>query len=189
MPEPATPRQRVLQAAFTEFAERGVSGARIDRIASAAKTSKERVYTYFRSKDELYAGVVNEQISVVLDSVSLDLRNVPRYVGELFDFFVAHPEHLRLSNWGRLELHSAPTPRGDDVLATKVQTIADAQADGLIPADIPALDILMLLTHLAAGWLTSTEYHGIADPNDPHVIAERRAAAVHIATRLFPPAA
>ncbi len=188
MAEGPTPRERLLAAAFEEFAARGIAGARIDRIAAAARTSKERVYAYFRSKDELYAAVFDEQIRVVLESVTLDLRDVPGYVGELFDFFLEHPGLLRLQNWGRLEAPGPATTRADDLVAAKVQAIADAQADGLIPADIPPLDVLVLLTQLAAAYLTSTEFHGLADPADPAVVAERRAAAVQVAARLFPSA-
>src|SRR5215217_5374336 len=46
--DPSAPRERVLAAAFIEFAVHGIAGARIDRIAKAAKTSKERVYVSFR---------------------------------------------------------------------------------------------------------------------------------------------
>src|SRR5215213_1186951 len=92
----SAPRERVLAAAFIEFAVHGIAGARIDRIAKAAKTSKERVYVYFRSKDEIYAAVIAEQIRVFLDAVTLDPHDIPRYVGELFDFNAAHPELMRL---------------------------------------------------------------------------------------------
>lgn len=183
----SAPRERVLAAAFSEFAVHGIAGARIDRIAKAAKTSKERVYAYFRSKDEIYAAVIAEQIRVFLDAVTLDLRDVPRYVGELFDFNVAHPELMRLSAWSRLENAGAPSPEANEVLAAKVHTIANAQTEGLIPDDIPALDVLILLTELAGGWLSSTEYHGLAAPGDSKTVAERRTAAVKIASRLFPP--
>ncbi|WP_373310185.1 helix-turn-helix domain-containing protein, partial [Streptomyces purpurascens] len=43
----------MLAAAMEEFAGHGIAGARVDRIAKLAKTSKERVYAYFRSKDAL----------------------------------------------------------------------------------------------------------------------------------------
>ncbi|HEY6396384.1 MAG TPA: TetR family transcriptional regulator [Solirubrobacteraceae bacterium] len=185
--DPSAPRERVLAAAFIEFAVHGIAGARIDRIAKAAKTSKERVYVYFRSKDEIYAAVIAEQIRVFLDAVTLDPHDIPRYVGELFDFNVAHPELMRLIAWSRLENTGPPSPEANDVLAAKVQAIGIAQADGLIPDDIPALDILILLTELAGGWLSSTEFHVHAATGDSKAVAERRTAAVKIASRLFPP--
>jgi AcrR family transcriptional regulator len=186
MTEAPTPRQRVLAAAFGEFAAHGVAGARISRIAEAAKTSKERVYAYFDSKEDLYAAVAAEQIQAVVDSVTLDVRNVPGYVGALFDYYVTHPDHLRLQAWARLEGDRDTSPQTRSLIA-KVKTIADAQAAGLIPDDIPALDILMMLRQLATAWPSATELHSQADPADPAVIAERRSAVVTMATRLFPP--
>jgi AcrR family transcriptional regulator len=186
MTQAPTPRERVLAAAFGEFAAHGQAGARISRIAEAAKTSKERVYAYFDSKDDLYAAVAAEQIQAVLDSVPLDVHNVPAYVGALFDYYVTHPDHLRLQAWARLE--GGGTNAQTRSLLAKVKTIADAQAAGLIPDDIPALDILMTLRQLASGWPSATELHSQANPADPAVIAERRSAVVTIATRLFPPA-
>ncbi|MGX9902297.1 TetR family transcriptional regulator [Arthrobacter sp. SA17] len=37
----------LLQAATAEFSEKGLAGARIDRIAAAAGINKERIYQYF----------------------------------------------------------------------------------------------------------------------------------------------
>src|SRR5689334_11886003 len=37
-------RARILAAATAEFAERGLAGGRVDRIAAAADANKERIY-------------------------------------------------------------------------------------------------------------------------------------------------
>lgn len=185
--DPQTARERVLQAAFDEFAAHGVAGARIDRIAAAAKTSKERVYAYFRSKDELYLAVIAEMVRETMDNVQLDVHDLPGYVGEVFDFYVDHPDFLRFVHWGRLE-----DPRGfgpDAAAATevKVAAIAAAQEAGVLPAQIPARDLLIFVFQLATAWLSAVEHHGDLDSTDPAVIAQRRAAAVAIAARVFGP--
>ena len=187
MADNPTPRERVLAAAFAEFAAHGLAGSRIERIARAAKTSKERVYAYFRSKDELYAAVAADQMESIVNSATLDVRDLPRYVGDLFDYYVTHPDHLRLQAWARLEGGGDTTPETKALIARKLKSIADAQAAGLLPDDIPALDIMMMLAQLASAWATTTELHTQADPTDPAVIAERRTAVVTIAMHLFPP--
>lgn len=53
-------RARLLAAARTEFAEHGMGGARVDRIASSAGVNKERIYGIFGSKEKLFAAVVAE---------------------------------------------------------------------------------------------------------------------------------
>jgi hypothetical protein len=51
-------RHRILGAATEEFAERGVAGARIDRIIAAARTNKAQLYGYSGSKDGLFDAVI-----------------------------------------------------------------------------------------------------------------------------------
>jgi AcrR family transcriptional regulator len=184
------PRERVLDAALREFAEHGIAGARVDRIARAAKTSKERVYAYFRSKEELYVAVAGDQLQDALDSTTLDPADVPRYVGELFDFYAVHPEMLRLVAWGRLEPNKALAgmgPAGEASLKAKLAAITAAQADGVLDDAFEPIDVLGLLVQLSMGWLMAVELHELEDATDPAVIARRRAAAVLAAQRLFPP--
>jgi AcrR family transcriptional regulator len=186
----STPKERVLAAALQEFAEHGVAGARIDRIARAARTSKERVYAYFRSKEELHAAVASDQLQQVMDSTSLDPADIPGYVGALFDFYVAHPEMLRLVGWGRLEPGgelTATDASGHRSLQAKLAVIAQGQADGILDDAFEPIDVLMLLVNLSMGWLMAVEMHRFEDVDDPDVLARRRAAAVLAAERLFPP--
>ena len=56
--QPEESRTAILQAAIREFAREGVSGARTDAIARAAKVNKALLYYYFRDKEALYAAVV-----------------------------------------------------------------------------------------------------------------------------------
>jgi TetR/AcrR family transcriptional regulator len=51
-------RDRILDAALTEFAANGLAGARTDRIAAAAGVNKALLYYYFESKEKLYAAAL-----------------------------------------------------------------------------------------------------------------------------------
>lgn len=50
----------ILEVATKEFADKGLSGARIDAIAAATLTSKRMIYYYFGSKEGLYIAVLEE---------------------------------------------------------------------------------------------------------------------------------
>lgn len=63
--------ERILKAAQAEFAKCGFNGARLDSIASDASVSKQLIYHYFKTKDELY--------EVVLDRVG---QNVPHFLDD-----------------------------------------------------------------------------------------------------------
>jgi AcrR family transcriptional regulator len=191
VPTTATPKERVIAAALEEFARHGVAGARVDRIARAAKTSKERVYAYFRSKEELYAAVGADQLRQIMDSTVLDPADLPGYVGELFDFYLEHPELLRLAGWSRLEPNEALVGLGEAGLASlrvKLDAIERGQAEGVLDDAFEPIDVLLLLTNLSMGWQMAIELHAHEDASDPDVVARRRAAAVLAAERLFPPA-
>ena len=58
--DPARTIAGILQVAAHEFAERGLSGARIDSIAAATQTSKRMIYCYFGNKEGLYLRVLEE---------------------------------------------------------------------------------------------------------------------------------
>ena len=51
-------RARILDAALRQFSQNGLAGARTEQIAEDAGVNKALLYYYFRSKDELYAAVI-----------------------------------------------------------------------------------------------------------------------------------
>lgn len=50
----------ILRVATTEFADKGLSGARVDAIAAATATSKRMIYYHFKSKEGLYLAVLED---------------------------------------------------------------------------------------------------------------------------------
>lgn len=59
-PNPA--KLRLLDAATSEFAERGFAGARIDMIAQEAQLNKQLIYHYFGGKQQLYDAVLTDMV-------------------------------------------------------------------------------------------------------------------------------
>lgn len=58
--DPARTMAEIMQAATAEFADKGLSGARIDEIAATTRTSKRMIYYYYGSKKGLYVAVLEE---------------------------------------------------------------------------------------------------------------------------------
>lgn len=65
-------RQKILLAASLEFAEYGLSGARVDRIAEKSGFNKRLIYYYFESKDVLF--------TAVLENAYADIREAERHL-------------------------------------------------------------------------------------------------------------
>lgn len=55
-------RERILEVATEEFAEKGLAGARVDTIARKAQANKQLVYYYFGGKLGLYNEVLGHMI-------------------------------------------------------------------------------------------------------------------------------
>ncbi|WP_460498251.1 TetR/AcrR family transcriptional regulator [Glycomyces tarimensis] len=103
-------RRALTHAARDEFAEHGLAGARVDRIADAAGVNKERIYGLFGSKDKLFDAVLIDamrEFIEVVDPLSI-WPDSGRFVAGLYDYHREHPQLLRLMVWEALE-------RGTDV--------------------------------------------------------------------------
>jgi AcrR family transcriptional regulator len=60
------PRQ-ILEAALAVFAERGLTGARLDDIARRAGLSKGTIYLYFPNKEELFREVIRHSVIAFIE--------------------------------------------------------------------------------------------------------------------------
>lgn len=192
---PDSTRQRIVAAALQEFSRNGIAGARVDRIAKQARTSKERVYTYFRSKEDLYAQTAVEELARVAEATSLDPYDLPGYAGRLFDHFEKNPAHHRLVSWGRLELDEAaadatsPTT-GDPVpqaIQRKVRQVQQCQQEGGLDPAWDPIDVLALVSSIATTWVVQPELTRAAgDLASDASPCARRAVVVDAVARLFP---
>ena len=161
-------RRRLLSAARDEFAEHGIAGARVDRIAVAARSNKAQIYHYFGSKDGLFDAVFDAMCRKTVDAVPIDTANLPEYAGRLFDSYEKRPWVQRLATWYRLERAGS----GDllpVVLASnkaKLQAIADAQTKGILPTRFPASVLLGLVIHLSGFWSSNVPEYDVLVAND-----------------------
>ncbi|HEX7400929.1 MAG TPA: TetR/AcrR family transcriptional regulator [candidate division Zixibacteria bacterium] len=62
---PQKPEEKILTAASREFAQFGLAGARVDRIASRSGINKAMIYSYFRSKENLYQTILNRHFDEI----------------------------------------------------------------------------------------------------------------------------
>ncbi|MEV6431189.1 TetR family transcriptional regulator [Nocardia sp. NPDC051463] len=96
-------KQALLRAARDEFAEYGLAGGRVDRIAEAAGVNKERIYGLFGSKDKLFDVILIDTLREFIDVVHPMADTEPGdYVGKLFDYHRDNPQLLRLLLWESL---------------------------------------------------------------------------------------
>lgn len=102
-------KENILRCAIDIFANKGLSGARIDEIASASGVNKQRIYAYFGSKENLYRQVLlniyakaaeSKKISALCDS---DIPEMTKILLEtFFEFHQNNPLFWRLLAWENL---------------------------------------------------------------------------------------
>lgn len=101
--DPEGTKRNIIEVATKEFAENGLSGARIDEIAAKTKSSKRMIYYYFGGKDGLYLKVLEEAYSRVRsEEAALDLEDLPprealdKLVRFTFDHHNSNEDFIRL---------------------------------------------------------------------------------------------
>jgi AcrR family transcriptional regulator len=179
-------KARLLDAACSEFAEYGIAGARVERIAAAAGCNKAMIYRYFDDKDALFDAAFAAHVKIHLDRVNFDATDLPAYAGRLFDIFEDDPTVIRLASWYRLERSGSP---GHDAVTyaneTRLAKLRQAQAADNLTNRWDATAILVFVQSIASAWATlNPEFSATSAPDDR---AARRRAVTEAVTRLIAP--
>jgi len=185
-----TTRERILAAAKAEFAAYGPAGARINRIADQAETSKERLYAYFPSKDDLFAAVTENLILDVSEYTARSSGDMTAYVGLLFDTYVRNPDNARLHDWlGFSPVAASPGSAPMLALQAKIEDIRAGQAAGEIDGSWEPAQLLVMLIELTKSMAyPSYRAQSLLRGNRQAMSrTRRRAAAIEAARRLLEP--
>jgi len=101
--DPDGTRANIISVAMKEFADNGLSGARIDEIAAKTKTSKRMIYYYFGDKEGLYRRVLETAYQEMRSGEQrLDLGSLPPVdaLRRLVEFTFTHhsldPDFIRI---------------------------------------------------------------------------------------------
>jgi AcrR family transcriptional regulator len=192
--DPAASRARILRAATAEFARAGLAGARVDRIATRARRNKRMIYHYFGSKSGLYLAVLEAAYGGIRAAErTLDLEHlapvaaVTRLVEFTWDYYLRHPEFLRLINTENLHhaAHLRRSRRIAEMHSPFVELIAQllrrGEASGLFRAGLDPRQVYISIAALGYFYLnnrfTLSVIYG-TDLSAPAALERRRTAIV-----------
>jgi AcrR family transcriptional regulator len=103
--DPEGMRLRILEAAKQEFANHGLAGARVDRIAAKADANKRMLYYHVGNKEDLYLAVLEGAYEKIrAEERELDLEHlepseaIRRLIEFTWNYFLVNPEFLALLN-------------------------------------------------------------------------------------------
>lgn len=187
-------RQEILDAAIGEFAAKGVGGARIDAIASQYGGSKNMIYHYFKSKDGLFAAVLEKiystirerqhDLEVKMQDPIAGIRALVAFTIEVFD---EHPEYVSLLHSENIEKakHIKNSRKivvmYDPLLSTINDLLKRGAATGIFRKRVSAMDLYICITAMAAYPISNRYTLSTIFGVDIHAPARRKLRARQIA--------
>lgn len=158
----------ILAAARDEFAEHGLGGARVDRIAERAGLNKRLIYYYFEDKDKLFRAVLEQTYLHIREEERklklLDLKPadaVRRLVEFTWDYYLEHPEFLTLLNSANLHRarHLEDSQRVREMNSPLVATLGEilerGRKDGSFRGGIDPVQLYVSIAGLSYFYLSN----------------------------------
>ncbi len=186
----AVTREKLLQAALSEFCENGFSGARTAAIAARAKCNIRMLYHYFGSKEGIYVSAL-ELVYAELRSreEELDLRSLDPQSGIValveftFDHMSTHHEFIRMVGieniqQGRFLGRSRTVPLGALPLVDTIKTLlqkgqkAGVFRKGVDPVQLYISILSLSYIHISNKYTLSITFN--QDLSDAKWLAARR---------------
>ena len=183
-------RRRIKKAATAEFAQHGLEGTTIERIARLAGVNKERIYNYFGGKKELFSAVLRDEMLTVAQAVpitSFAAEDIGDYAGRVYDYHLEHPELIRLLRWEALTYDEdvPDEPSRQARYAEKTAAVIAGQEAGTITHTISAEHLTLFVLSIAGWWATMPQIaRMLCGPSTDQEHQQRRAAVVEAARRL-----
>lgn len=197
--DPARTMAGILEVATAEFANKGLSGARIDQIAAATRTSKRMIYYYFASKEGLYVAVLEESYRRMRSiEAGLHLQDLApeaalrRLVEFTFDHHHSNQDYIRLVMNENIQ-RGAYLARSKSIQELNVPAIAAIRelydrgvAQGVFRAGLDPIDIHASISALTFFNVSNQHTFGLifkAEAASPQALSARRESITEMIVR------
>lgn len=91
-------RETIIEAARRLFRDKGFDLTTVEEIASLAELGKGTIYSYFKSKDEIYFAILESEFDILLSrmkQVILDFTTAENTLNKLYDTFIQYNRERR----------------------------------------------------------------------------------------------
>jgi len=148
---PERSRERILAAAFHEFAAKGFAGARVDGIARRAGINKRMLYHYFGDKEGLFREVLRRKMAErqawMMTTPDDPVASLPYW----FELACKDPEWIRLLEWEALQFSEErliDEAQRNAATAQAVERIRRRQTGGHLSSEFVPPHILLAMVSL-----------------------------------------
>jgi AcrR family transcriptional regulator len=158
----------ILVAARDEFAEFGLGGARMDRIAERAGLNKRLIYYYFEDKETLFQAVLEQAYRDIREQERtlrlLELepaQAVRRLIEFTWNYYLEHPEFLTLLNSANLHKarHLEGSQRARQLNSPLIEMLAEilerGRRAGTFRGGVDALQLYVTIAGMAYFYLSN----------------------------------
>lgn len=162
-------QQGILAAARDEFAEYGLGGARMERIAERAALNKRLIYYYFEDKEKLFQAVLESAYAGIRAAErELNLLQSPppeamrRLIEFTWNYYIAHPEFLTLLNSANLHRarHLTSSRRARELTSPLVEMLAEilerGRKDGSFRGGVDPVQLYVSIAGLSYFYLSNS---------------------------------
>jgi AcrR family transcriptional regulator len=166
--DPDATRARILAAAKSAFAKKGLGGARVDDIAAKARINKRMLYHYFGNKEELFQRTLEDAYSAFRAAEAAlkieqdePITAFKRLVTFTWQYYLDNPEFITLVNSENLHKarHIKKSDTMDDInkpFVARMQTLLErGVAQGLFRPHLDPVQILIALSGMGFHYLTN----------------------------------
>jgi AcrR family transcriptional regulator len=197
--DPARTMAEILGVATHEFADKGLTGARIDAIAAATRTSKRMIYYYFGSKEGLYVAVLEDAYRRMRQTEGdQHLEDLPpmlalrRLVEFTFDHHQGNQDFIRLVMSENIQrgqyLAQSQSVRQVNMvaIATIEKLYQRGVSEGVFRAGLDPLDIHASISALSFFNVSNQYTFGLIferDVQEVQALIQRRASVVEMVAR------
>jgi TetR/AcrR family transcriptional regulator len=142
--DPERTRDRILDAAVTEFGEHGFAGARVSAIAARAGVNQQLISYYFDGKEGLYRALQQRWQAMSGHASRPDLP-IHEVVGAFLRLGVEQRSWARLLAWEGLSDDAGDTGGAGPYFAAMVEDVRRRQRDGQLAAELDPPYVLLML--------------------------------------------
>lgn len=173
--DPEARPQQILDAAFHEFGERGLAGARLDDIAKRAGVAKGTIYLYFPNKEALFREMVRTTIIDAISSAEArrdglgpedTAESLLRQLGAAWWAFLRTERVQTLNRLVMAELRQFPDLvafYADEVIARGRRLVAAIIERGIARGEFRPLDPMLAARMYSAVWISHANWAAMPD--------------------------